>query len=182
MSRNYVANDPTGSRIPIPGPGREAIWKDPAAMYAAGLEYFQRKAAAKERFTVSGLALDLGLSWWTLNDYAKKPAFSSVVKELKSFILEQGEIALFDRDTANGAKFHLNVLGMRETQVIESVNTNVNTEVTAASLKDLSDEDLNRLAEISAKLTNGGADRGGNPSAEAEQDQNPVSGLGGVSP
>jgi hypothetical protein len=143
------------------------------------LEYFQRKDAAKERYTISGLALALGLSYQSLGEYQRKPAFSEIVKSLKSRILEQGEKALWDKETVSGAKFHLNVLGMRETQVIESVNTNVNTEVTAASLKDLSDEDLNRLAEISAKLTNAGSDRGGNPPAEAEQNQNHVSGYGG---
>lgn len=181
---NYVANDPTGSRIPIPGPGRDAIWSDPAEMYGAGLEYFQLKDAKKERYTVAGLALHLGLSYWSLNDYQKNPAFTPTVQRLKGFILEQGEKALFDKDTANGAKYHLSVLGMKDTQQIEVVskNTNLNIGTDPKTLESLTDEQLGKLSEAIALIANRGADRGGDPTPEAIEDQNPVSGDGALSP
>jgi len=184
MPRNYVANDPSGSRIPIPGPGRDAIWTDPAALYAAGLEYFQRKSAAKERFTVSGLALDVGLSWQSLNEYAHRPAFTAVIRALKSFITEQGENALFDKDTANGAKFHLSVLGMKDTQQIEVVskNTNVNVAASAKALEGLTDEQLRQISETISLLADHGANPSGDNTPEANEDQNPVPGLGAPSP
>lgn len=177
----YVANDPEGSRIPIPGPGRDALWTDPAAMYGAGLEYFQIKTQAKQRFTVSGLALHLGMSHWTLNEYQAKPAFTAIVKRLKDFIVEQGELALWDKDTVNGAKFHLGVLGMRDTQQVEliSKNTNVNVNAEAKSLESLTNEQLAKLAEAVGILADHGANPSGANPAEAEQDQNPVSGHGG---
>lgn len=180
----YVANDPEGKRIPIPGPGRDAVWTDPAEMYGAGLEYFQKKDAAKERYTVSGLALSLGLSYWSLNDYQSQPAFSSTVKRLKGFILEQGEKALFDKDTANGAKFHLGVLGMKDSQQIELVskNTNLNVAADAKALESLSNDQLRQLSEAIAMLANPGSNPGGANAPEAIEDQNPVSGHGGFAP
>ncbi len=173
----YVANDPTASRIPVPGPGRDAIWQDPNEMFGAGLEYFQIKTAEKKRFTISGLALHLGLSYWSLNDYQARPAFSPIVKRLKAFILEQAEEGLWDKDTVNGAKFHANVLGMQEKTVIETQNINLNANADV-NLEALSDADISRLIELRAKLALPRNPGSGTSSPTTEQNKELLPGLG----
>lgn len=177
----YVANDPTASRIPIPGPGRDAIWQDPTDLYAAGLEYFQRKEAIGERYTVAGLALGLGLSYQSLNEYGRKPAFSATVHALKSVILEQAEKALFDKDTVNGAKFHAQNLGMSEKTVVESQNLNLNLNPPLKSLEGLDNDQLARLAEAATIIANLSGNRSGAGSPAQEQDPQLLPGLGTAS-
>ncbi len=173
----YVANDPTASRIPVPGPGCDRLWQDPSEMFGAGLEYFQLKSALGEKFTVSGLALHLGLSYWSLNDYQHRPAFSPIVKRLKAFILEQAEKALWDKDTVNGAKFHANVLGMQEKTVIETQNINLNAN-TDVNLEALSDADITRLIELRAKLALPRNPGSGTGTPAPKQDQELLPGPG----
>lgn len=169
--------------LPIPGPGRPPKFTDPEEMRRLGEEYFELRQKEFKVFTISGLSLHLGLSGWeAFRDYGAKPAFSAVVKSLRARIMNQGEEKLYDKECVTGAKFHLSVLGMRETQVIEATtkNTNINL-MENISLEQLTDDQLGKLADAIALVTNAGANRSGETPPEAQQDSLSLPGPGAVS-
>lgn len=158
----------------------ERVWTSPAGMYVAGLEYFSKKDEEKKPYTLSGLALHLGMSYVRFMGFYEKYSFAPVIDMLKSRILEQAETHLYDRFLCTGAKFHAAQLGMTEKSVIESRNTNVT--VTYEGLKDLSDADLEILSGIVGKITHISPITGGDGSPEEEQNPLTLPGIGTTAP
>lgn len=153
-------------------------WKTPQEMYTIGLRYFAERKNDGRLYTISGLALALGMSYGKLSSSKQRVGFGPVVDLLLSHILDQAEEALYDSSTAAGAKFHALQLGFTEKSVVESRNTNVT--VTYDALKELSNDDLETLTGIVGKITNTGADSSGAGSPVEEQDLVALPGPGAV--
>lgn len=125
-----------------------AKFESPEGFYTLGLEYFKICDLERKLYTLSGLALHLGLSFAKFSSFATKNGYSVYTEILKTHILNQAESALYDKNKVTGARFHALQLGMVEKVQVDSKNTNINTTISEAALQSLSNEDLHELLRI----------------------------------
>lgn len=96
----------------------------------------------KGEYTISGLALELGMSRETLCQYAKDGEFSDTIRKYKQMVESDYEYTLRKRGNA-GDIFGLKNFGWKDER---SVQQESKVEVTG-NLSGLSNEELNKLAE-----------------------------------
>lgn len=91
--------------------GRPPIYDTPDQLELRCEEYFTNCIANKDHITITGLALFLGFSSrGTINEYAKKPGFSDIVKRAMCVVENRYEIAACDNN-ATGPIFILKNMG-----------------------------------------------------------------------
>lgn len=110
--------------------GRPHKYENVEDMERAIEEYFMRCDTDGLPYTVSGLALALGMTRETLLRYEEKDSFSDTIKKAKQKIEEYVETRLFVSGIATGVIFNLkNNFGWKDKQEIEQ-NGEMNNTVT----------------------------------------------------
>jgi hypothetical protein len=100
--------------------GRPHKYENVEDMEKAIEEYFMRCDTDGLPYTVSGLALALGMTRETLLRYEEKDSFSDTIKRAKQKIEEYVETRLFVSGIATGVIFNLkNNFGWKDKQEIE---------------------------------------------------------------
>ncbi len=90
-------------------------------------------------YTMSGLALAIGMDRRTLLNYEKRDEFFPTINEARKIVERYAETRLYDKDGVNGAKFNLqnNFKGWEDKKKIDG-NMSLNYEET---LKKMADKD-----------------------------------------
>ena len=108
--------------------GRPHKYENVEDMEKAIEEYFMRCDTGGLPYTVSGLALALGMTRETLLRYEEKDSFSDTIKRAKQKIEEYVETRLFVSGIATGVIFNLkNNFGWKDKQEIEQSGEMNNT-------------------------------------------------------
>lgn len=105
-----------------------------------------------EPATVTGLALALGFNTRQgLITYEGKAEFQDAITQAKTRCQRYAEKRLYDSQGSNGAKFSLmNNFGWRDKQEVESINTNINADITDMTDEELA-EQVRKMREAAAK-------------------------------
>ena len=86
-------------------------------------KYFQKCGEKEKPYTMSGLALSLGIDRTTLINYGKRDLFSTLIKNAKAKVEEQLEESLYRLGNNSGVIFNLkNNYGWRDTVEVKQDN------------------------------------------------------------
>jgi len=86
-------------------------------------KYFQKCDEKEKPYTMSGLALSLGIDRTTLINYGKRDLFSTLIKNAKAKVEEQLEESLYRLGNNSGVIFNLkNNYGWRDTVEVKQDN------------------------------------------------------------
>jgi hypothetical protein len=105
--------------------GRPMKWKTAKQLEQQAESYFEETPF--EEWTITGLALHLGTTRYTLCDYENKPEFSNTVKLLKHQVEHSYEVGLRKRGNA-GDIFAMKNFGWRDKQEIDINDVSEQTE------------------------------------------------------
>ena len=67
----------------MPGPGRPLKYKQPKKIMEIGEQFFKECDEKNVPYTITGLALALGISRQNLCEYAARPEYSDTIRKLK---------------------------------------------------------------------------------------------------
>lgn len=100
-------------------------YKDEKKLEKAINDYFQKCDEKEKPYTMTGLALSLGIDRTTLIRYSGRESFATLIKNAKAKVEEQLEESLYRLGNNSGVIFNLkNNYGWSDKQEIESINTN----------------------------------------------------------
>lgn len=101
-------------------------YKDEKELEKGINKYFQECDEKEKPYTMSGLALSLGIDRTTLIRYSGRASFATLIKNAKAKVEQQlEENALMNKTNATFTIFNLkNNYGWSDKQEIESINTN----------------------------------------------------------
>ena len=86
-------------------------------------EYFDKCDKKEKPYTMTGLALSLGIDRTTLINYGKRDLFSTLIKNAKAKVEEQLEESLYRLGNNSGVIFNLkNNYGWRDTVEVKNDN------------------------------------------------------------
>lgn len=98
-------------------------YKDEKELENAINQYFQKCEEKQKPYTMTGLALSLGIDRTTLINYGKKDLFSTLIKNAKAKVEEQLEESLYRLGNNSGVIFNLkNNYGWRDTVEVKNDN------------------------------------------------------------
>jgi hypothetical protein len=128
--------------------GRPMIWKSPEELQKLVDDYFQ----STERWTLSGLAVHIGICRKTLYNYESKDDFLHIIKKARDKVESIYEERAIYENNPTGVIFALKNMGWTDklstdhTTKGESLNFDINK---------LSDNELRLLAEMQSKISTG---------------------------
>jgi hypothetical protein len=128
--------------------GRPMIWKSPEELQKLVDDYFQ----STERWTLSGLAVHIGICRKTLYNYESKDDFLHIIKKARDKVESIYEERAIYENNPTGVIFALKNMGWSDklstdhTTKGESLNFDINK---------LSDNELRLLAEMQSKISTG---------------------------
>jgi hypothetical protein len=128
--------------------GRPMIWKSPEELQKLVDDYFQ----STERWTLSGLAVHIGICRKTLYNYESKDDFLHIIKKARDKVESIYEERAIYENNPTGVIFALKNMGWTDklstdhTTKGESLNFDINK---------LSDNELRLLAEMQSKISSG---------------------------
>jgi hypothetical protein len=126
--------------------GRPMIWKSPDELQKLVDDYFQ----STERWTLSGLAVHIGICRKTLYNYESKDDFLHIIKKARDKVESIYEERAIYENNPTGVIFALKNMGWTDklstdhTTKGESLNFDINK---------LSDNELRLLAEMQSKIS-----------------------------
>ena len=98
-------------------------FKDEKELEKAINKYFNKCDEKEKPYTMTGLALSLGIDRTTLINYGKRDLFSTLIKNAKAKVEEQLEESLYRLGNNSGVIFNLkNNYGWRDTVEVKNDN------------------------------------------------------------
>ena len=93
--------------------GRPRKWKEPEEIWELAEEYFKYCYANGKPLTITGLALALGTTRQTIQEYSNnyETKFHDVMKKIKQIVENYAEEALYSQGKTTGAIFFLKNFG-----------------------------------------------------------------------
>jgi hypothetical protein len=132
----------------MPG-GRPRKFTNAEELYNDGMKYIERTLRKDEPLTWTGVCIALDSTRETMNDYDsgkydnENNRFSDAIKRLKVHCENYAESRLF-ANNPTGAIFALKNYGWKDKQEVESINHNLNQDVSNLSEEEI-DKELERL-------------------------------------
>lgn len=138
--------------------GRPPVFEHPEDLASKIIDYFNECVAARERPTISGMALFVGFeSRKSFDNQAKRsPEFLHIVKRAK-LVVEQQYEQLLTTVSVTGAIFALKQMGWTDkTEQIIDLTADVSTKVQFTDYDKLSDATLEEIASLVTDEGQGG--------------------------